>query len=122
MKLKFKADAQDVLIFLLFAVFLLYIVCLGVLNFPELAVNGRFYGLNPFPAFESSRLATTLVLYFLFLAGIFASVSSYFFDREKGTGFSKFWRAGQVDRRIKRADFKGGNTGRGWWSVSSISS
>ena len=88
MKLKFKADAQDVFIFLLFAIFLLYIVCLGVLNFPELAINGRFYGINPFPAFDSSRLAVTLVLYFIFLGCIFASVSSYFFERESGIGIS----------------------------------
>lgn len=88
MKLKFKADAQDVLIFVLFAIFLLYVVCLGVLNFPELAINGRFYGLNPLPALAPSRIVTTLVFYVLFLAGIFASVSSYFFERESGVGFS----------------------------------
>lgn len=88
MKLKFKADAQDVLIFVLFAIFLFYIVCLGILNFPELAINGRFYGLNPLPALAPSRIVTTLVFYFLFLAAIFASVSSYFFERESGFGFS----------------------------------
>ena len=88
MKLKFKADAQDVLIFVIFAIFLLYIVCLGVLNFPSLALEGHFYGLNPLPAFAPDKLLTTIVLYLLFLAGIFMSVSSYFFDRESGVGFS----------------------------------
>ena len=88
MKLKFKADATDVLIFALFAVFLFYIVCLGVLNFPELAINGRFYGLNPFPALASDKVLTTMVLYLLFLGAIFASVSNYFFERESGLGFS----------------------------------
>ena len=88
MKLKFKADATDVLIFVLFAIFLFYIVCLGVLNFPELAINGRFYGLNPLPALASDRIVTTLVFYILFLAAIFMSVSSYFFERESGFGFS----------------------------------
>ena len=88
MKLKFKADAQDVLIFVLFAIFLFYIVCLGVLNFPELAINGKFYGLNPLPALAPSKIAATLVLYLLFLGAIFASVSSYFFERESGFGFS----------------------------------
>ncbi|MDE5586819.1 MAG: hypothetical protein K2I72_00425, partial [Bacilli bacterium] len=88
MKLKFKADATDILIFVIFAIFLLYVVCLGVLNFPTLALEGHFYGLNPFPAFASSRIAATLVLYFIFLAGIFMSVSSYFFERESGIGFS----------------------------------
>ena len=88
MKLKFKADATDILIFVIFAIFLLYVVCLGVLNFPTLALEGHFYGLNPFPAFAPSRIAATLVLYFIFLAGIFMSVSSYFFERESGIGFS----------------------------------
>ena len=87
MKLKFKADANDVLIFVIFAIFLLYVICLGILNFPELAVNGKFYGLNPFPAFAPNRIAGTLVLYFLFLGGIFMTVSSYFFERENGVGF-----------------------------------
>ena len=88
MKLKFKADAQDVLIFVIFSIFLLYVVCLGVLNFPELAMSGHFYGLNPLPAFAPSKILTTIVLYLLFLAGIFMSVSSYFFDMESGVGFS----------------------------------
>jgi len=88
MKLKFKADAQNVIMFLVFAIFLLYIVCLGVLNFPELAINARFYGINPFPAFAPDKIVPTLVFYFISLGGIFASVSSYFFERESGFGFS----------------------------------
>lgn len=88
MKLKFKADATDVLIFILFAIFLFYIVCLGVLNFPELALRGHFYGLNPLPALAPNRIVATLVFYLIFLAAIFMSVSSYFFERESGFGFS----------------------------------
>ena len=87
MKLRFKADANDVLIFIIFAIFLLYVICLGVLNFPELAINGKFYGLNPFPAFSPDRILGTIVLYLLFLGGIFMTVSSYFFERESGIGF-----------------------------------
>ena len=88
MKLKFKAEKDDVLIFIIFALFLLYIVCLGVLNFPSLASSGKFYGVNPLPAFRSDRIASTLGIYLLILGGIFASVSSYFFEREEGLGFS----------------------------------
>lgn len=88
MKLKFKADATDVLIFIVFAIFLLYVVCLGVLNFPELAAHGHFFGLNPFPAFAPNRIIATLVFYLIFLSAIFMSVSSYFFERESGIGFS----------------------------------
>lgn len=88
MKLKFKADGKDVLIFAIFAILLLYLVALAVLNFPELALNGKFHGLNPLPAFDSGHLVPTIVFYFLILGGIFMSVSSYFFEREKGWGFS----------------------------------
>ena len=88
MKLRFKAEASDVLIFAAFSVFLLYIVCLGVLNFPELALNGHFYGLNPFPAFAPDKILATIVIFLMMLAGIFMTVSSYFFEREKGVGFS----------------------------------
>ncbi len=88
MKLKLRADAQDLLIFFVFAIFLLYVVALGVLNFPELASSGHFYGLNPFPAFESDKIVATLVFYIIFLAAIIMSVSSYFFEFDKGVGIS----------------------------------
>ncbi len=76
MKLKFKAEAQDVVIFIIFAIFLLYIVCLAVLNLPNLAAEGTFYGLNPIDAFDSDHIAATIMFYLLALGGIFASVSS----------------------------------------------
>lgn len=86
MKLKFRADAQDILIFVLFAIFLLYLVAIGVLNFSTLAVEGCFYGLNPLPAFGPEYIKATIVFYIAAMAGLFASVSSYFFEREKGIG------------------------------------
>ena len=88
MKLKFRAEPQDVLIFILFAIFLLYIVALGVVNLPMLASEGRFAGLNPIPAFNSENLLTTLVFYIVALSALFLSVSSYFFEREEGVGFT----------------------------------
>ena len=88
MKLKFRAEPQDILIFVIFAIFLLYVVALGVLNIPVLANEGHFYGLNPLPAFSTKNITTTMVFYILFLAGIFVSVSSYFFEREEGFGIT----------------------------------
>ncbi len=88
MKLKFRAEPQDVLIFILFAIFLLYVVALGVVNLPMLANEGRLAGLNPFPAFSPDYLFTTIVFYLVALAALFASVSSYFFEREEGVGFT----------------------------------
>ena len=88
MKLKFRADAQDLLIFGIFAIFLLYVIALGVVNIPVLASEGHFVGLNPLPAFSTENISVTFVFYILFLGGIFASVSSYFFEREEGIGFT----------------------------------
>ena len=88
MKLKFRADPEDWLIFLIFAIVLLYIIAIGVVNLSTFASEGTFYGLNPFPAFGPDHLFTTLTFYFLTLGGLFVSVSSYFFEREKGFGIT----------------------------------
>ena len=83
MKFKFRADPEDIFMFVLFAIFLLYIVCIGVLNLSTFATEGYLYGLNPFPAFGPKYIAATLTFYFLALGGLLVSVSSYFFEREK---------------------------------------
>lgn len=88
MKFKFRADAEDLLIFVMFAIFLLYIVAIGVVNLHAFASEGHLVGLNPFPAFGPEYIFSTLFLYFLFLFAMFASVSSMFFEREKGFGLT----------------------------------
>ena len=65
MKFKFVATTRDVVIFIIFAIFLLYVVALGVLNIPELASNGTFYGLNPIEAFSPDYLHFTIIFYLL---------------------------------------------------------
>ena len=86
MKLKFRADAKDIKIFIGFCFLLLYFCAIGVLNAHSLATKGTFYGIVPFEAFTIRYLPTTLTLFLLVLAGVCFSVSSYFFDREKGFG------------------------------------
>ena len=88
MKLKFRAEPQDVLIFVMFAIFLLFIIAIGVVNIGSLASEGRFAGINPFPAFSPRFFATTLCIYFICLLLLMLSVSSYFFEMEEGFGFS----------------------------------
>ncbi len=88
MKLKFRAEPQDILIFVVFAIFLLYVVALGVLNLSELAREGEMYGLNPLPAFGPEFLATTFAFYIIALGALFLSVKSYFFEREEGVGLT----------------------------------
>ena len=86
MKFKLRADPEDFLIFALFAVFLLYVVAISVVNVHTLATEGHLSGLNPIPAFYPENIFSTICLFLVFLLGILASVSSYFFDREKGFG------------------------------------
>ena len=88
MKFKFRADEKDVKIFIGFCLLLLYFCAIGVLNANSLASTGKFYGILPFEAFSLKFLPTTLMLFFLLLAAALFSVSSYFFDREKGVGFT----------------------------------
>lgn len=74
--------------FVAFCILLLYLCAIAVVNFTTFAASGRFSGLNPFPAFFGNLLPVTLILFLIFLIVIFASVSSYIFDKEKGFGFS----------------------------------
>jgi type IV secretion system protein VirD4 len=84
--MKFRVAPKDFLIFVIFCIFLLYLCAIAVLNFTSFFNEGVFYGLNPFPAFIGSNLALTLSMFFVALIIIFSSVSSYIFDKEKGSG------------------------------------
>ena len=86
MKLRFRAEPKDIVIFIIFCVVLLYFVAIGVLNFAQFAEDSTFYGLNPIEAFSSEYITATLVFYFFALVAIFVSVQSYFFDTEEGFG------------------------------------
>ena len=88
MKFKFRADKEDLMIFGLFAIFLFYIVAITVSNLHTFASTGELSGINPFPAFAPDQILSTIVIYLLALLGLFASVSSMFFDREKGIGLT----------------------------------
>ncbi|MDD6879365.1 MAG: type IV secretory system conjugative DNA transfer family protein [bacterium] len=113
MKFRLRADAQDLLIFAIFAIFLLYVVCLGVLNIPVIANEGHFYGLNPIPAFYPENIGITLLFYITFLVVIFVSVSSYIFDREEGfgittgkkdKGYSRWAKDKEIKKELKYVD------------------
>lgn len=88
MKLKFRAEAKDWLIFFIFCIFLLYIVALAILNLSTMASEGTLHGLNPLPAFGPDYIKSTIIFYLIALGGLFASCSSYFFDFDEGFGFS----------------------------------
>ncbi len=91
MKLKFRAETKDWVMFGIYAVLLLYFVAIAVLNLAQFAsgdIDKPFHGFNPFPAFTPRFLAVTLVLYVVALVASVLSVSDRFFDTEKGFGIS----------------------------------
>ena len=107
MKFKFRADAKDVKIFVGFCFLLLYFCAIAVLNAHSLATQGTLYGIIPFEAFTLKYLPTTLCLFLLVLVGVFFSVSSYFFDREKGVGFTTEKKDKGYSRWCKEKEMKG---------------
>lgn len=108
MKFKFRAEPKDWLIFLIFCVVLLYMVAIGVLNISSFAEYGLLHGFNPLPAFSDEYIQPTIVFFIFALSAILMSVSSYFFDREKGLGFStaskkeKGYSRWATDREMKK--------------------
>ena len=119
MKFKFRADPEDLLIFIMFAIFLLYIVCIAVANIHMFASEGHLSGLNPFPAFDPSVIGATIVFYLLALLALFASVSSWFFDREKGfgittdkkdKGYSRWAKDKEIKEELERVELSQSNS------------
>ena len=114
--MRFSAEPKDWAMFGCFCVFLLYACAVGVLNASSLATEGVFYGLSPFRAFTFEYLGATIALFIIALVGIFAAVSSYFFDRESGFGFhtskkksdgySRWAKAKEIKKDLKEVDPK----------------
>lgn len=82
--MKFSVTSKDLIIFILFCIFLLLLCSLGVSNAVELINEGEFAGMNPFLGFAPKYIFGTFLVFFGVLISIFASVSSYIFDRQKG--------------------------------------
>ena len=88
MKLKFRAEPKDWLLFGLFSAAWFIVVSLAVVNISAF-MNEENFTINIFLIFTSTT--TILITFLLFLVGIiatFAGVKSYFFEREVGVGVS----------------------------------
>ena len=86
MKFKLTADKNDVKIFAIFAIVLLYLVALLVHNLPSVLSDGLDgFSLIPVSAF-TDKIGYTLTIFLAFLIGSLMSVKSHFFEFEKGFG------------------------------------
>lgn len=91
MKLKFRADKKDWMMFGGYCIILLYFVAVALLNIIQFAkgdLDHPFHGFNPFPAFAPGYFGLTIACYIIALVASLFSVKDKFFDREKGFGFS----------------------------------
>lgn len=88
MKLKIRVDSEDLLMFLVFALFLLYIVAVCVVNLASFAQEGYLVGPNPIGAFSSRYIGSTIGFYIIALVACFIGASSYIFEFDKGFGIT----------------------------------
>ncbi len=85
-KLKFRADTKDVVIFAIFSAVIFFLICLAVSNIGSFVADGEFCGLTIIPAL-TKYLAVTIVLFLVAIVAMFLGVQSWFIEREEGIGF-----------------------------------
>ena len=88
MKLKFTAEPKKWIIFILFCIIVLYFVAIAVLNLSYFATYGKVWGINPIPAFGPDYILATIFGFIAVIIASFLGVSNYFFEKDKGIGFS----------------------------------
>ena len=88
MKLKLRFKKEDMTRFGIYAFILFILVAVLVSNLIQFANYGTFAGLNFFIALGKDYITTTIVVYLLAFFGLVASCKSYFFEFEKGFGFT----------------------------------
>ncbi|MDD3996011.1 MAG: type IV secretory system conjugative DNA transfer family protein, partial [Bacilli bacterium] len=89
MKFKFKATEKDIIKYVLGALLFLYVVAIGVLNLSYFSKYSIFYGFNPIEAFFPEYIVYTITFFIAGIVLVAISVTSHFFEREKGFGFKK---------------------------------
>ena len=89
MKMRFRADAKDVIIFCIFAVIWLIVVAFAVANVSQF-IDGEPFTANIFLGFASNNIAATIVFFLAGIIAAFAGVKSVFLEKEdsSGIGFS----------------------------------
>ena len=88
MKLKFRAEKKDVIAFIIVALFVLFIVALCVINVVSILNDGVPAGLNVFKYLTGSTFTLIFFIWIAIVGAVFGSTSSYFFERDKGFGFT----------------------------------
>ena len=89
MKLKMRFDKNDMIKFGIYAGILFLMIAILMANlYSFMSEEHYFCGLNFFGALSPSHIGTTLVVFLLALFGLVATCKSYFFEFDKGFGFT----------------------------------
>ena len=90
MKLKMRFDKNDMIKFGIYALvlFLMIAVLLANLYTFTSSEGSKFAGINFFVALSGEYIGTTIVVYIFALAGLVFTCKSYFFEFDKGFGFT----------------------------------
>ena len=81
MKLRFRADTKDAIIFGIFSLAWLFVVALAVANVSAF-INNEPFTINFLLGFLPKNLAATLLFFFAGIIAAFAGVKSVFLERE----------------------------------------
>ena len=109
MKLKFRAEKKDVIAFILVAVFVFLIVAFCVANVVSILNDQTVAGLNILLAFTPKAFPLTIIIWIALVGVAFGSNSSYFFEREKGFGFTDQPKENGYSRWAKDKEIMGAN-------------
>ena len=111
--MKFRVSPKDLIMFVIYSIFLLILCSLAVINLASLLNEGKLYGFNFFAGLFPPYLPATLFVFIAVIVSIFFSVSSYIFDHEKGSGIGlkigekeeeKGYTRFTTDKEMKNAD------------------
>ena len=114
MKLKFRAEKKDVVAFLWGCLLLLIVVAMCVVNFyhsgaddERLFIDGNLHWTFAFyKGFFPPYLGYTVLFWLVAIVALVASVSSKFYEREKGFGFAKGKKEDGFGRFAKEDEYK----------------
>ena len=84
--MKFRISGKDAIYVVAFLILLFYLCSLLTGNIHTWSSDGSFAGLSPFPGLSKDVIASTFIIFILAIILIFASVSSYVFERKDGIG------------------------------------
>lgn len=109
MKLKFRAEKKDVVAFVVVALFVFFVIAFCVANVTSIINDGVPAGINIFKAFTRDTAPLTFIVWLALVGVAFGANTSYFFEREKGFGFTDLPKENGYSRWAKDKEIMNAN-------------